>query len=204
MVVFGDDADDPREGHMRGMLLVAVVALWAGASIAGEIADRAAEAERLLETGQGLDIIETFEKAQDALWTAMPLTIRRAVLVSDASGVGVYRPRGNNRFRADEALLLYIEPVGYGYGSDGLGNNVIALAVDLTLRTEAGELLGTIEDIGSIKVSSRSRNRELFFNLTLTFTGGTVGPGRYRAEFLMRDQNSSKTTTFTVDFVILV
>jgi hypothetical protein len=189
---------------MRRMLAVAIVALWASASTAGEIADRAAEAERLLETGQGLDIIETFEQAQDVLWTAMPLTIRRVVLVSEASGVGVYRPRGNNRFRADEALLLYIEPVGYGYGNDGLGNNVIELAVDLTLRTEAGELLGTIEDIGSIKVSSRSRNRELFFNLTLTFTGGTVGPGRYRAEFLMRDKNSSKTATFTVDFVILV
>ena len=114
----------------------------------------------------------------------MPLTIREVEQVSAASGVGIYTVRADHRYQPGEKLHLYIEPVGYGYGDDGLGNKVIALAVDLTLKSAAGEALGTIENIASIKLSSRVKNRELFFSLDLSLrsvvdAAGKI-PGRFR------------------------
>ena len=170
--------------------------------LAGEIAGHAAAAETAAATGDGPGAIKEFDAAQDALWTAMPLTIRTVEQVSAASGVGVYTVRADHRYKPDEKLHLYIEPVGYGFGDDGLGNTVINLAVDLTLKSENGEELGTIADLTSIKLSSRVRNRELFFNLNLSLDPSSTPPGKYLADFMVRDQNSNKTAKFSIDFEI--
>ena len=95
-------------------------------------------------------------------------------------------------------MFLYIEPVGYNYGDDGLGNKVIALAVDLTLKSSAGEELGTIENLTSIKLSSRVKNRELFFKLNLSLDPSSTPPGKYLADFTVRDQNSDKTAKVSI------
>ena len=100
--------------------------------------------------------------------------------------------RADHRYKPDEKLHLYIEPVGYGFGDDGLGNKVINLAVDLTLKSENGEELGTIADLTSIKLSSRVKNRELFFNLNLSLDPLSTPPGKYLADFMVRDQNSDR------------
>ena len=63
----------------------------------------------------------------------------------------------------------------------GFGNKVINLAVDLTLKSENGEELGTIADLTSIKLSSRVKNRELFFNLNLSLDPLSTPPGKYLA-----------------------
>jgi hypothetical protein len=169
---------------------------------AGEIADHAAAAETAAAAGDGPGAIKEFDAAQDALWTAMPLTIRTVEQVSAASGVGVYTVRADHRYKPDEKLHLYIEPVGYGFGDDGLGNKVINLAVDLTLKSENGEELGTIADLTSIKLSSRVKNRELFFNLNLSLDPSSTPPGKYLADFVVRDQNSDKAAKFSIDFEI--
>jgi hypothetical protein len=93
-----------------------------------------------------------------------------------------------------------MEPVGYGYGSDGLGNNQIALYVDLTVLTQSGEKLGSFEKLGRVQLASRSHNREMFFKLNVSVDG--LPPGKYRADFLMHDENSQKTAPFTTDFEI--
>lgn len=176
--------------------------LLATAAQAGPVADHAAAADAALAEGKALAALSEFDKAQDALWTALPLTIRKAVHVASASAVGIYSERQNAVYAPGERMLIYVEPVGYGYGDDGLGNKVIALSVDLTLKSEAGAALGSIDNIGSIKLSSRAKNRELFFSLNLSLDKASIPVGKYIADFTMRDLNSTKTAPFSVSFEI--
>jgi hypothetical protein len=184
------------------IVALALAAMARGTALAGEIADRAAAAEQALESGDALAAVLKFDQAQDALWSAMPLTLRKVEKATEASGVGIYTPRPEGAYKSGEKIYLYMEPVGYGYGDDGLGNKVIELSVDLTLIDAAGQSLGTIENIAGISISSRVKNRELFFGLNLSLAPGSVPPGKYRGDFLMRDKNSDKTAEFAVDFEI--
>jgi hypothetical protein len=187
---------------MKAWLLVAALALAPNAAGAGEIADHAAAAEQALESGNASTALDEFDAAQDALWTQMPLTVRKVVKATGASGVGVYTPRPDGPYKPGEKLYLYIEPVGFGYRDDGLGNKAIDLTVDLTLVDANGQALGTIENIAGISLSSRVKNRELFFGLDLSLDPGSVKPGKYRGDFTMRDKNSDKSAKFSVDFEI--
>ena len=176
------------------------LAISAPAAFAGEITDRAAEAEKALQAGDGAGALEKFRSAEEALWQAMPLAVQNVKQVDSAGGFGIYSERPNHIYKPGEKVVLYMEPVGYGYGSDGLGNSQIALSVDLTVLSESGEPLGTFEKIGSVQVASRSHNRELFFKLDLSLDG--LPAGKYKCNFLMHDQNSTKTAPFSTDIEI--
>lgn len=180
--------------------LAALIISTSTAAYAGEIADNAAAAEKLLQSNDGPGAFAKFYDAQEALWKAMPLAVMNVRQVTSAGGFGIYSERPNHIYKPGDEIVLYMEPVGYGYGSDGLGNNQIALYVDLTLLSAAGEKLGTFEKLGRIQLASRSHNRELFFKLNVSVDG--VPPGKYRADFLMHDENSQKTAPFTTDFEI--
>jgi len=186
---------------MKSLAIALTALMIAGsAACAGEIADKAAEAEKALQSGDAAGALEKFRGAEEALWTAMPLAVMNVKQVDSASGFGIYSERANHIYKPGEKVVLYMEPVGYGYGSDGLGNSQIALSVDLTVLSAAGEKLGTFEKIGAVQVASRSHNRELFFKLDLSLDG--LPPGKYRCDFLMHDQNSTKTAPFSTDIEI--
>jgi hypothetical protein len=180
--------------------LAALIISTSTAAYAGEIADKAAEAEKALQSNDGVGALTKFRDAEEALWKAMPLGVMNVKHITGASGFGIYNERPNHIYKPGEEIVLYMEPVGYGYGSDGLGNNQIALYVDLTVLSAAGEKLGTFEKLGRVQLASRSHNREMFFKLNVSLDG--VPPGKYRADFLMHDENSQKTAPFTTDFEI--
>lgn len=175
-------------------------AICTPAAFAGEISDRAAEAEKLLQSGDGPGAMEKFNSAEEAFWKAMPLGVLNVKQVDSATGFGIYSERTNHIYKPGEKIVLYMEPVGYGYGSDGLGNSSIALSVDITVVSAAGQTLGTMEKVGRVQVASRSHNRELFFKLDLSLDG--LPPGKYRCDFLMHDENSTKTAPFSTDIEI--
>ena len=176
------------------------LAISAPAAFAGEIGDLATEAEKALQAGDGAGALEKFRSAEEALWQAMPLGVQNVKQIDTASGFGIYSERANHIYKPGEKIVLYMEPVGYGYGKDGLGNSLIALSVDITVVSAAGETLGTMEKVGRIQVASRSHNRELFFKLDLSLDG--LPPGKYRCDFLMHDENSTKTAPFSTDIEI--
>jgi hypothetical protein len=182
------------------MAVLMALVISTPAAFAGEITDRAAEAEKALQAGDGAGALEKFRSAEDALWQAMPLAVQNVKQVDTAGGFGIYSERANHIYKPGEKIVLYMEPVGYGYGSDGLGNSMIALSVDITVVSAAGETLGTSEKVGRVQVASRSHNRELFFKLDLSLDG--LPPGKYRCDFLMHDENSNKTAPFTTDIEI--
>ena len=185
---------------MKSILAVLLAAAISTSAFAGEIADRATEAEKLLQAGDGSGALEKFRSAEDALWQAMPLAVLNVRQIDTASGFGVYSERANHIYKPGEKIVLYMEPVGYGYGTDGLGNSMVALSVDIAVVSAAGESLGTMEKVGRIQLSSRSHNRELFFKLDLSLGG--LPPGKYRCDFVMHDENSNKTAPFTTDIEI--
>jgi hypothetical protein len=180
--------------------LAALIISTSTAAFAGEIADKAAEAEKALQANDGAGALAKFRDAEEALWKAMPLQVMNVKHITAASGFGIYNERPNHIYKPGEEIVLYMEPVGYGYGSDGLGNSQMALYVDLTVLSDSGEKLGTFEKLGRIQLASRSHNREMFFKLNVSLDG--VPPGKYRADFLMHDENSQKTAPFTTDFEI--
>jgi hypothetical protein len=184
---------------MKSLFLAFTLALAGpGAVFAGEIADQAAAAEKAVEAGDAASAVQAFDQAQDALWTALPLTLRKVEKAVEASGYGIYTPRPDGPYKPGEKIYLYMEPVGYGYRDDGLGNKVIELVVDMTLFDEAGKELGVYNDFAGISLSSRVKNRELLFGLTIDL--GSPPVGKYRGDFTMRDKNSDKSAKFSVDF----
>jgi hypothetical protein len=181
-------------------ILAALIVSTSTAAFAGEIADKAAEAEKALQSNDGVGALTKFRDAEEALWNAMPLSVLNVKHIASASGFGAYAERPDHVYKQGEEIVLYMEPVGYSYGSDGLGNNQIALYVDLTVLSDSGEKLGSVEKLGRVQLASREHNREMFFKLNVSLDG--VPPGKYRADFLMHDENSQKTAPFTTDFEI--
>jgi hypothetical protein len=186
---------------MKSLFLALVLAIaFPGIGFAGEVVDQAAAAEKAVEAGDASAAIRAFDQAQDALWTALPLTLRKVEKAIEATGYGIYTPRPDGPYKPGEKIYLYMEPVGYGYRDDGLGNKIIELVVDMTLFDDAGKELGVFNDFAGIALSSRVKNRELLFGLTIDL--GSPPVGKYRGDFTMRDKNSDKSAKFAVDFEI--
>ena len=96
------------------VLAVVALGLSVGEASAGEIADRAAEADSLIATGKPAEALSAFDKAAQAFWDASPLQFRVALLADEVSGFGAYKPHGDLPFKEGDKLTLYVEPVGFG------------------------------------------------------------------------------------------
>lgn len=173
------------------------------AALAGEIADKAVEVESLLGSG---DDVAALAAARDVLgktWEATTgLAIgETALLVEPASGYGIYNPRPDERFKLGEPVLIYAEPMGFGYGTPGEGLYSIGFFVDLKVMTEMGEVLADLQNLTELDLTSRYPNREFQANLTYNLEG--ISPGRYILQTTLRDKNSAKVGSFenTVEFV---
>src|SRR5204863_7962183 len=126
-------------------LAAAVVVVFAGMvdaspAAAGEIADRAAEAERLLGDGKAAEAQAAFDKAAAAFWIASPLQLRVVTFADEVKSFGNYTPHGGTAFKPGDTLLVYLEPIGYGFTPVGDGFKVI-IAADVEIHTPGGLIL---------------------------------------------------------------
>jgi hypothetical protein len=187
---------------MRKHILAALAAscLAASAASAGEIVDRAAEAEKLAGSGMYMEALDSLAAAQAKVWEQAPLTVRRAVFVaSDPGGFGIYDVRENSVFKPGETLIVYAEPVGFGYKEDG-SINVIDIAVDVELKNKEGVSIGAKQDFGRFTLRSRVKNREFMAKLSYDFTG--IEPGEYEVFTTLRDATTGKSGTFSLPFTV--
>lgn len=182
--------------------LALAFALAAAPVFAGEIADKAAEVEALLSAGDDAGAIAAAREIMGKTWEGTSaLAIGETALISEpASGYGIYNPRATDKFKIGEPVLIYAEPMGFGYGSPGEGLYSIGFFVDLKVMNESGEVLGDLLDITELDLTTRYPNREFQANLTYNLTG--VPPGRYVLKTTLRDKNSGKIGSFenTVEF----
>jgi len=146
--------------------------------------------------------IDKREAAVYEAWSATPLTIRRAVFVSQhPNGFGQYVERANNEFKKGEKLVTYAEPVGYGWKDVGNGQLQFGFKIDFLIKSPDGKILAGQENFADITETSWAKNREFMVVLTMNLTG--AGAGDYVIEYKLRDIASSKTGSFTQRFKIV-
>ncbi len=180
-----------------GMLLAASFAIPASAA---ELAAKATEAEKLADQGKYIEAIAALDAATDVLWEQTPLTFRRALWVAGPpNGFGAYNPRETNVYGSGDQMIVYAEPVGFGWDKTG-DIWQMNMAVDLAIKSKEGEVLLTKQDFQKLSIGSRVRNREFMTTLTLTLNG--IPAGEYIADTTLRDQVTGKSGTMSLPFVI--
>ena len=186
--------------HIKVAGLTAVLVLtWSSFATAGPVVDAATQAEALQADGNTVGALNALDEAVGVVWESGPLAFRTVALVDSASGYGLYEKRADPTFRPDEKLTVYVEPVGFGYGSaDGAAS--IGFTADLGIENATGQVLSETKDVFSISTPSAPDRRE--FYMALTFTVPYLRPGEYKAIFNVHDRNSAKSGTFEVPFSI--
>jgi len=185
---------------MRAAILAIALFGIVGPALAGPIADAGKKAETLLEQGDSVGAAQALDAAMEEIWRRSPLVFRKALFVNDSSGFGIYEERGSNVFRVGEPLVVYVEPLGFGYGARGEGGLEIALTADFVLTDANGSELFAKADFLKIALPVRYRNREFQMKLTVNLTG--LPEGEYIARFHVRDQHSDKSGDFELPFLI--
>jgi hypothetical protein len=176
-----------------------LIAGWPVAAGAGEIADRAAEAEQLLTQGRPADAQAAFDKAAAAFWIASPLQLRTVIFADEVKGFGNYTPHAGAAFKPGDTLLIYFEPIGYAFTPDGDIFKVV-IAADMEIHTPGGLILAKSADFGRLEWSARSKTREVHATLKLPLP--KLKPGDYQLLMTLRDQGSPKTASSTLPFTI--
>lgn len=149
--------------------------------------------------------------AADALAEALrkveaagPLRIEALQVVADpVRGYGLYAPIENATIAPGQPLLLYFEPLGFGYRSGGGGAAYeIDMSADLRLSTPDGTVLQEDPDMLTTSVTSRRPNREIQFVLRLQTKG--MPEGDFVAEVTLNDRAGKKTTKASIPFKLRI
>lgn len=112
-----------------------------------------------------------------------------------AAGYGVYQEHGSV-FRPGETIVLYVEPVGFGYKQIPNGNGsslyLMNMTADYVIASSNGTELQTIENVPVGSIVSHRANTELFLELTLT-QARPFPVGDYNIKYTITDEVSGKS-----------
>lgn len=145
--------------------------------------------------------LDAQERAVEAVWARLPFTVRRSVFTTEkASSYGTYRERTDSAFAPGEAVVSYLEPVGFSWKPNADGTFGIGVLVDYELVTKSGEVLGGQKGVLEQNFSSHNRVREFFITFTGTFTG--LPAGDYRLIYTLHDKGSDKTARVEQAFTV--
>jgi len=179
------------------------LALLAGAlvpAVAGEVEDLAREAEAKAKAGDTVAAVETLRRAIAVLAAQGPLTLRKVQFIAEPpKGFGIYKTRADNVFKPGEPLIIYAEPIGMGWKTEGRVNRAL-VAADFEIRTPDGKILGGQKNFGRFEFNSNEQNQEIMTHLTIRLSGAP--PGGYVFAATYRDQVSGKTANLTLPFEI--
>lgn len=163
---------------------------------AGTVAETATGIETKIAAADLTGAIKDARALLGLVWDmSLDISFSQALLVAaPAAGYGVYNPRETNVFGKGESIIIYCEPVGFGYAVEDGGVWSIGFNVDLQVLTEAGEVLGDVPSVTDLKLISRYQNREFQANITYDLNG--LDAGRYRLITTLRDKNSTRSGSF--------
>jgi hypothetical protein len=150
---------------------------------------------------QSLDEIDKRQAAVIEAWQKTPLTIRRALFIEgEPHGFGLYQERSTKEFKPGEKIVVYAEPVGYGWKDAGQGMFELGFVVDFLIKSKDGEVLAGKENFMRIVTESHTRNMEFMVVLTLNMSSAPAGD--YVVEYKLHDIASDKSATFEMPFKI--
>ena len=192
---------------MAGSLLTArplvriglVCAAAAGLMMAGGVASIAQTSTPVLTADEALTKLDRLNEEIAKVWASSPLAFRSVVVVNGAEGFGDFKPRDGNRFKAGETLMVYVEPVGFTYVREN-SRYAFALAADLSIESDAGQVIAEGADLFLIDDSSRVQIHEFYMLLSVKIPD--IKAGGYKAVYQVKDMNSGKTGSFSVPFTI--
>ena len=176
-----------------------VVVFGSSFAVAGPVVDAATSAEGLQAEGKTVEALDALDSAVDAIWSASPLAFRKVVVVNSSAGHGLFEERADKTFKPDEKMMIYVEPVAFGYGTAD-SKTTVGFTADLAIENMSGQVLGEAKNVFSLSTPSTPKKRE--FSMILSFGVPFLRPGEYKAAFTVRDQNSDKTGTFEVPFTV--
>ena len=187
---------------MRAVAIALALTLASQAS-AGPLTDLATEIEARIAAKNITGAIESSRTLLTQVWdTAAVIGFTEATLVAqNATGYGVYNPRATNQFQQGTPILIYCEPVGFGYGAPGAGLYSVNFFVDLQVLSSAGTQLADAPAATEYNLTTRHQNQEVQANITYNLDGLT--PGRYTLITTLRDKNSLKSGSFQTAIEIL-
>jgi hypothetical protein len=183
----------------RAMVAASGIALaTASGALAGPIGDKATEAENLIAAGDAAGSLAAFDAATEAYWAASPLQFRAALFADNVTAFGKYEARANNTFRAGDTLQIYLEPVGYGFATDGDGFRV-SFSAGIEIR-KGDVILGKTDDLGTFGWQGRTKSREVHAAVSVGLP--SLSPGDYQLLLTLNDPTSGKSATTTLPFTV--
>ncbi len=158
------------------------------------------QADEYAAAGEHLKALDTIREAYIKQWLKTPLMVRNATFVSRPNGgYGKYTPRPDAVFKSGEEMLIYAEPLGYGWKKTDDGYS-IDFVVDFIVSSADGKVLGGRKAFQNMGLKSKVRNTEFFVSLTYTFSG--IPPGDYLVSTTLNDRHSPKSVNFDLPFTI--
>lgn len=168
---------------------------------AGAVVDAANKAEALASEGKNAEALAAIEDAREAIWSQVPMSFGKVLFVaSDPQGFGIYDIRDNSSFKLKDPLVIYFEPMGFGYGHDG-DINIIDMKLDFEITSMAGESLHKQQGFANLTLRSRVANKEFMGKITYDFSGLPLG--EYVVITTVNDLNSPKSASFSMPFTMV-
>ncbi|HLQ27481.1 MAG TPA: hypothetical protein VK138_16575 [Acidiferrobacterales bacterium] len=160
------------------------------------------EAESAYEKKDYQAAIGKLTEAQEQIRNEAPLELANVILVAQkAQGMGQgIKPRPNNRYRAGQEILVYLEPQNYGIRSQSGGYHA-QLVLDLLVKEPAGKQLFEQKAFGRFPVDTARLVRDLYLNVTVTLTGAPAG--KYLLEVVAHDVVGDKSANVTIPVEII-
>jgi len=149
---------------------------------------------------QSLEDYEAAEAELVAVWEATPLTFRNVTFVTEPSNAfGVYKAREGDSFKTGEPIIVYAEPIGFGWKETEEAYE-FGFKIDLNLKDAAGEVIAEQTDFQTLSFASQALNREFNLSLTLNLTG--LPAGEYVLEYVAKDIAEEQEATISLPFTI--
>lgn len=179
-----------------------IAALLPAPAFAGPLADAAKKAEEQAAKGDTVGAHNTIRDAFGAFAATLPFSIGKAVFVSaPPEGYGMFTTRPESNFKAGEALISYVEPVGLTWRPGNGGALESHFTVDLELLDPKGTVLAEQKAFGSFDFKGTVRNQEVFAKLTLNLSGPPAGD--YVLRYRFRDAASGAVAISEQPFKIV-
>ena len=186
-------------GLFFGVVFCLLFAVTAGAS---GITPMVNQAESQFVKRDTLGAAASLREAMMMVYNQSNLKIERSILVTGKpAAMGHYQARKNNKYKANETIIIYVEPVGYHFVKKGdvYGFGITA---DFAVTDTKGTILGGKKGFGSWELSSA--NRPLFdFYMTLTYHFTGIKPGNYIVITTLTGKNGAGSTTIKTPIEII-
>ncbi len=160
------------------------------------------KAESAFTKGDVINAADALRQALVAVYNKSTLKVDKAVLVKRRpAGFGMIQRKGDDKYKPNETIILYVEPVGYHFAKNGKTYN-FGLTADFSVTDEKGNILGGKKGFGSWEMTTQ--NRPLFdFFLTLTYNFTGIKPGKYFVLTTLTDKHGGGSVTIKTPIEIV-